>query len=51
MARRKRQARLPVVYAKGGGGLLLQGTRWEPRRVLCTLRVDPSGMLIEYISD
>jgi len=49
MARRKRQARLPLVDATSDGGLLLKGTRWEPRRVLCTRRVDPSGMLIEYI--
>jgi hypothetical protein len=49
VARKKRGAGLPVVYAKGDGGLLLRGTRWEPRRVLCTQRADWSGAPLEYV--
>jgi hypothetical protein len=49
VARRKRRTGLPVVYAKGDGGLLLRGTRWEPRRVLCTRSAHPSGATVEYV--
>jgi hypothetical protein len=33
-------SRLPVVYAYRDVGVLLEGTRWEPRRVSCTQTAD-----------
>lgn len=49
MAREQRGTGLPVVYAKGDSGILLRGTRWEPRRVLCTRRADRTGAPVEYV--
>jgi hypothetical protein len=48
MARKKRIAGLPRVYAKGDSGVLLPGTRWEPRRVSCTRRADRSDAPVDY---
>lgn len=40
---------LPVVYAMEDGGVLLRGTRWEPRKVLCSRKRVLSGGAIEYV--
>lgn len=36
MPRRGKANGLPIVYAYQDGGVLVEGTRWEPRRVSCT---------------
>jgi hypothetical protein len=51
VARKKRSMGLPVVYTKGDNGILLPGTRWEPRRVLCARRTGRSDVQVENVVD